>query len=451
MNMKCLLRLLTICCALSLTTVANAELLPYPIDTVNGQAVYKYRVPHSIGIYRISVNFGVTQEDVIKWNPQLKERGLHYDELILIPVMQEPDPQPEPKQEPEVVVADTPAVVVVDTLSAVPTDSVPVEEVDTVPRTKIALLLPLQAENVRRDANMDRFMDFYEGSLIALYDLQYADKYELHVFDIGKTEMEVKRLVADSVLHQMDAIIGPAYPNQVEPIARLAKEDSILTLIPFTDRVPDVQNNPFLLQFNPTAQHEAQVMAEYLEANKGSLNCVLVESPEMVEEISALHKEVKHRGIPYTKVTMHQILTDSLFMSLKDSVENILFFPSDKYSNLQIILPHVKTGAASQRVTLYSRYSWQKEDINLPQIFPSIFATESEVDMTHYDAIYNRYFKHEPTLTTPRYDLLGYDLMRQLIATIKGKEYYGLQSDIHFEQVGENGGYINTHVQVVRK
>ena len=88
MNMKSLLRLLTICCAISLTTVANAELLPYPIDTVNGQAVYKYRVPHSIGIYRISVNFGVTQEDIIKWNPQLKERGLHYDELILIPVMQ---------------------------------------------------------------------------------------------------------------------------------------------------------------------------------------------------------------------------------------------------------------------------------------------------------------------------------------------------------------------------
>ena len=448
MNMKSLLRLLTICCAISLTTVANAELLPYPIDTVNGQAVYKYRVPHSIGIYRISVNFGVTQEDIIKWNPQLKERGLHYDELILIPVMQKPEPQPE--SQPEPVIVDTPAVVA-DTLSAVVTDSVPAEEVDTVPRTKIALLLPLQAENVRRDANMDRFMDFYEGCLIALYDLQYTDKYELYVYDVGKTELEVRRLVADSVLHKMDAIIGPAYPNQVEPIARLAKEDSILTLIPFTDRVPDMEHNPFLLQFNPTSEHEAKTMADFLEANKANLNCVFVESAEMTDEISALHKEVKRRGIPQTKVSMHQILADSLFMSLKDSVENILFFPSDKYSNLQIILPHVQIGAAGQRVTLYSRYSWQKEDIALPQIYTSIFATDGEVDMAHYDAIYSRYFKHEHTMTVPRYDLLGYDLMRQLIATIKGKEYYGLQSDIHFEQVGENGGYINTHIQVIRK
>ena len=449
MNMKYFLRLLTICCALSLTTMANAELLPYPIDTINGQAVYKYRVPHSIGIYRISVNFEVTQQEIIEWNPQLKERGLHYDEVILIPVKQVAEPTPEPVVAVEVV--DTPAVVEVDTMPVVVNDSVPVEETDTTPRTKIALLLPLQAESVRRDANMDRFMDFYEGCLIALYDLQYADKYELHVFDIGKTDMEVKRLIADSVLHKMNAILGPAYPNQVEPIARLAKEDSILTLIPFTDRVPDVQHNPFLLQFNPTAQRDAQVIAEFLETNKEAVNCVFVESPEVIEEISALQAEVKRRGISQTKVSMHQILADSLFLSLKDSVENILFFPSDKYSNLQIFLPHIKIGAAGQRVTLYSRYLWQKEDIALPQIFTSIFATDGEVDLTHYDAIYERYFKHAHTAVNPRYDLLGYDLMRQLVATIKGKEYYGLQSDIRFEQVGENGGWVNTHVKVVRK
>ena len=63
-----------------------AELLPYPTDTINGQAVYRYRVPRSIGLYRVSVTFGVSQEEIIKWNPQLRERGLHYDETILVPV-----------------------------------------------------------------------------------------------------------------------------------------------------------------------------------------------------------------------------------------------------------------------------------------------------------------------------------------------------------------------------
>ena len=84
----------------------------WPVDTIDGQAVYKYRVPRSIGLYRVSVTFNVTQEEIIKWNPQLKERGLHYDEIINVPVNDKnkqflPEeltkPQPaEPAPEPEV-------------------------------------------------------------------------------------------------------------------------------------------------------------------------------------------------------------------------------------------------------------------------------------------------------------------------------------------------------------
>ena len=452
--MKHLLRLMTLGCALGMTNLVSAELLPYPIDTIKGQAVYEYRVPKSIGIYRIGVNFGVTQDEIINWNPQLKERGLHFDELIYIPVKQE---SPEVS---ESVPADTTSVnpapadtvpVVADSTTVA--DSTIVVAEDTLPKIKVALLLPLQAEIVQRDANMDRFMDFYEGCLIALYDLQYADRFELHVYDIGKTDMEVKRLMGDSTLHQMDAIIGPAYPAQVGPIAHLAQEDSILTLIPFTDNVPDIQTNPFLLQFNPDAQKEAKALADYLEPNKKKINCVFVESKEtdIPAGIQTLQREIISRGISHTRTTMHLILADSLFLSLKDSVENILVFGTEKFGNLQILIPHIMSGRSGRKVTLYSRYSWQKENINMPQIYTSIFATEEPVDLTHYDQVFAQYFKHEHASSLPRYDLLGYDLMRKLIAQLKGKEYFGLQSDIRFERVGEDGGAVNTQIQIIRK
>lgn len=452
--MKHLLRLMTLGCALGMTSLVSAELLPYPIDTIKGQAVYEYRVPKSIGIYRIGVNFGVTQDEIINWNPQLKERGLHFDELIYIPVKQE---SPEVS---ESVPADTTSVnpALADTVPVVAdsttvADSTIVVAEDTLPKFKVALLLPLQAEIVQRDANMDRFMDFYEGCLIALYDLQHADRFELYVYDIGKTDMEVKRLIGDSTLHQMDAIIGPAYPAQVGPIAHLAQEDSVLTLIPFTDNVPDIQTNPFLLQFNPDSKREAQALADYLEPNKKKINCVFVESKEAETPagIQTLQRELIARGISHTKATMHQILADSLFLSLKDSVENLLVFSTEKFGNLQILIPHIMSGRAGRKVTLYSRYSWQKENINMPQIYTSIFATAEPVDLTHYDQIFAQYFKHEHASSLPRYDLLGYDLMRKLIAQLKGKEYFGLQSDINFERVGEDGGAVNTQIQIIRK
>lgn len=69
---------------------AQQDSIPtWPIDTVNGTAVWRYRVEKSIGLYRISKNFGVTQEDIIRWNPQLKDRGLHFEEELLIPVTAE--------------------------------------------------------------------------------------------------------------------------------------------------------------------------------------------------------------------------------------------------------------------------------------------------------------------------------------------------------------------------
>ena len=456
---------MTLCLAMSLTHTVCAELLPYPLDTINGQVVYKYRVPRSIGIYRISVNFEVTQQEIIDLNPQLKERGLHYDELIYVPVKKEELIVTESvatnhvtDSVPPTATQSAPKDTIVAAADSLMADSVLVDTVkavvpDTFPKIKIALLLPLQAESVQRDANMDRFVDFYEGCLIGLYDLQWADHFELHVFDIGKTDLEVKRLIADSTLHKMDAIIGPTYPAQVEPIARLAKEDSILTLIPFTDRVPDIQTNPFLMQFNPSAVSEAKALVDYLLKDKAKVNCVFIESRENEQPLSirTFQQEAIAHGIPHTKATMRQILADSLYLSLKDSVENILVFNTEKFSNLQILLPHAINGKAGQHVTLYSQYSWQKENILLPQIYTSVFTTTEPADISHYDEVFAKYFKHEHASSMPRFDLLGYDLTRQLIAIIQGKEYFGLQSDMQFERVNEQGGWINTKVQVIRK
>ena len=61
------------------------ELLNYPLDTVNGEEMYRYQVEKSIGLYRVGVNFNVPQAEIIRCNPQLRERGLHYGEILLIP------------------------------------------------------------------------------------------------------------------------------------------------------------------------------------------------------------------------------------------------------------------------------------------------------------------------------------------------------------------------------
>ena len=50
---------------LSSTLLAQTS-VDYPLDTINGKIYYRYTVERGIGLYRISKNFGVSQEDILK-------------------------------------------------------------------------------------------------------------------------------------------------------------------------------------------------------------------------------------------------------------------------------------------------------------------------------------------------------------------------------------------------
>lgn len=480
MMRKTIILLLTMVAAM-----AQAQLLPYPVDTVNGTAVYRYPVEKSIGLYRISVNFGVTQEEIIRWNPQLSSRGLRYDETILIPVKQKAVPQavtqatpvveqPQPVQAP--VKQEEPVKVEVQAITSLPqvveepaaplVEAVPMEVVEK-PATqwsvasdssvlRLALLLPLQASAAKRDATMDRFYDFYAGALLAVNDAQKRGRHlEIFTYDIAKNDNVQRELMRTGKLRGMDAIIGSTYSNQVTAAAEWAMQDSVLTVIPFSSSIPDIDSNPYLLQFNPSSDMEAAVMADYLAQRGDSVNCVLIKAQEneIPKSVRYLRQALLAAQVPCTYTTIHDILKDSASYAFKDSVENIIVFNTENYSNLITIMPHLFPLVVSKHVTLYSRYSWQNEKILTNQIYTSVFAPSVAVDSAYTEA-FDTYFHHSLSSSLPRYDLLGYDLTNHVIEMLASEivsTYQGLQSTIRFERDAAEGGFKNKNIQVIRK
>ncbi len=469
----------------------RADILPYPIDTINEQRVYRYEVERSIGLWRISVNFGVSQEEILRWNPALQERGLHYGETILIPVVDKAEIKPWTAAQPTAVadtvaaaqaatatdtvavekadsvvekgmIAETDTILAMDSL-AMATDTIGVAHdsvaiIDDSTALHIALLLPLQAQNTKRDKNMDRFVDFYEGVLLGLYDLQQdGAHFVLDVYDTEKSATRVRSWLDEGLLDSVDAIIGPSYPMQLMQVSEWTKTHHVPVLAPFTDRVEDIENNPYLLQFNPSPEAESKVLVEWLQAQGEQVNCVLVDAKDadIPSSIRLLRKEIQAAGIPHTTTTIHEILQDSLGNALRDSVENILIFNTDKYANIQVLMPRVLNAKEGKRLTLYSRYSWAKEKILLPQLYTSIFTTEDTPERAAYEELYQRYFGHAHSSDMPRFDLLGYDLLHEMVAFLRQSKgdtevvpYTGLQSHAVFERVGEEGGYRNTHITI---
>ncbi len=448
---------------------AAEELLNYPLDTVNGEEVYRYQVEKSIGLYRVGINFNVSQSEIIRLNPQLRERGLHYGETLLIPTGRKVAPKAvneapkvlneEPKavkEEPKVV-HEEPKAEVIEVADSVKADSVKADSVavDTIADgrkvVELALMLPFESQQTQRSGNAERMMEFYQGALLALRDMQNdSTLYRLRVYDTERSERKVKELCDSTILDSVQGILGLVYPIQIERVAAWCELHKVPLLLPFSDEM-DLAHYSQVMQFNSTDTQEADSLCTWFSKQE---NChfvaVEVRESDLASSIRTLRKQMKQNGLNYSALPLRDLMNDSAFYAMDSLAENIIILHSDRYQHVRMLLPHLaKLQEAGFRIRIISQYSWQKEHIALPQVFTSMFAIEGEHEV--YDAVWAEVFKNEHVSESPRYDILGYDLMKALVGWLHGeKEFSGMQSHIRWSQVC-NGGFQNEGVRVIEK
>ena len=453
-------------------SIATAqELLNYPLDTVNGEEVYRYDVEKSIGLYRIGVNFHVSQSEIVRLNPQLNEHGVRYGDTLLIPtgrkivkvkgekVKVKVEPQvketqatvvktevkemtaKEPVQKEFFVREDLPVVQVIEEAASPAADSGKVVE--------IALMLPFESKQTKRSTNADRLLEFYQGALLAMYRLQNDSvRYRLRVYDTERSERRVNALCEAHELDQVQAILGLVYPIQIERMAQWCEEHNVPLMLPFSDDI-NLANRPNVLQFNSTDEQEADSLCAWIKSHDAHCVAIDVREADLAGSVRTLRQRMQKQEISCTTLPLRDLINDSAAYTMDTAKENLIILHSDKYQHVRILLPHLqKLQEEGYSVRIVSQYSWQKEDIHLPQVYLSMF--DDPMQREEYDALWNTYFNATHVSEVPRYDLLGYDLMQALIAWLNGqKEIEGLQSDIRWIQTGEKSGWQNSTVKIV--
>ena len=453
-------------------SIATAqELLNYPLDTVNGEEVYRYDVEKSIGLYRIGVNFHVSQSEIVRLNPQLNEHGVRYGDTLLIPtgrkivkvkgekVKAKVEPQvketqatvvktevkemtaKEPVQKEFFVREDLPVVPVIEEAASPAADSGKVVE--------IALMLPFESKQTKRSTNADRLLEFYQGALLAMYRLQNDSvRYRLRVYDTERSERRVNALCETHELDHVQAILGLVYPIQIERMAQWCEEHNVPLMLPFSDDI-NLANRPNVLQFNSTDEQEADSLCAWIKSHNAHCVAIDVREADLAGSVRTLRQRMQKQEISCTTLPLRDLINDSAAYAMDTAKENLIILHSDKYQHVRILLPHLqKLQEEGYSVRIVSQYSWQKEDIHLPQVYLSMF--DDPMQREEYDALWNTYFNATHVSEVPRYDLLGYDLMQALIAWLNGqKEIEGLQSDIRWIQTGEKSGWQNSTVKIV--
>ena len=460
------------------------ELQNYPLDTINGEEVYRYEVERSIGLYRIGVNFQVPQSEIIRLNPQLRERGLHFGETLYIPTgrpvvetraeseetrvesqetraeseetsVESQEPSVE-SQEPRVESGETSVesqntLVSADTLSRTK-PLVWSDSLNGKPVLELALMLPFESTQTKRSATAERMMEFYQGALLALHDLQNDSlAFRLRVYDVERSELRINELCDTTELDSVRGILGPVYPIQIERMSAWCAAHQVPLLLPFSDDI-DLRTRPHLLQFNATDRQEADSLCQWMIARDSMQHCVSIDVKEadMSASIRTLRKQMKAQGIKSSKLVLRDLIVDSAAYALDSTRENLIILHTDRYQHVRILLPHLsKLQEQGYRLRIVSQYSWQKENIDLPQVYTSMFTAET--DREAYENLWEQAYVSNHTTDMPRFDLLGYDLMRTLVAWLRGEqETNGLQADIRWTQVDE-GGWQNTGIKVIEK
>ena len=453
-------------------SIATAqELLNYPLDTVNGEEVYRYDVEKSIGLYRIGVNFHVSQSEIVRLNPQIDEHGVRYGDTLLIPtgrkivkvkgerLKEKGEPQvketqakvvktevkemtaKEPVQKEFFVREDLPVVPVIEEAASPAADSGKVVE--------IALMLPFESKQTKRSTNADRLLEFYQGALLAMYRLQNDSvRYRLRVYDTERSERRVNALCEAHELDHAQAILGLVYPIQIERMAQWCEEHNVPLMLPFSDDI-NLSNRPNVLQFNSTDEQEADSLCAWIKNHDAHCVAIDVREADLAGSVRTLRQRMQKQEISCTTLPLRDLINDSAAYAMDTAKENLIILHSDKYQHVRILLPHLqKLQEEGYSVRIFSQYSWQKEDIHLPQVYLSMF--DDPMQREEYDALWNTYFNATHVSEVPRYDLLGYDLMQALIAWLHGqKEIEGLQSDIRWIQTGEKSGWQNSTVKII--
>jgi LysM repeat protein len=348
-------------------------------------------------------------------------------------------------------------------------EPIPMEEVAKTKTIKIAFLLPFMLDQSKKEPVLERFQNFYAGALLAIKAAKEKGiSFEIYTYDTDKTEEKITEVLNNHELKSMDLIIGPAFSNQVPLVAGFAKENKVHTLIPFTAKVPDIENNPYLFQFNPGSENELKYLIELLNGKWRNMQVVFAEVTEVrtsdegkIRE-EALKIELKHQRRSFKVIDLSSSDNSNIPLALKKSDKNLIIFDTDKYSNVSPYLNSFASLSSTYDIVLFEQYSWKNQmDKKIETICISPFLTNSNEHLiTDYNDKFDHYFGKDVSNDSPRYDILGFDLTNYFIANINrfGSKFVSksgslnsipaIQSQPIFERFSTESGFINQRLYI---
>lgn len=258
------------------TTTTAASVTP----TVNTNDTYT--VMQGETLYGISKKLNATQEDLLKWNPELKD-GVKQGQVLKIV---------NSKKIINTVITQTTATTVPSLSVAVIQDAVYTVNKPKKGTYNIGLLLPfklMESEGIVIEDLMKSkssfpqtqslALDFYYGFKKAVDSLVSKDfEVNIHLFDVDeKDSAKVETICKSSEFKSLDVVFGPLYVGVFKQVANKAKPLNIPMVSPLTQQNKILYNNALTSKVNTSQFTLIEGLSDYCTDSLLSIaNIILV-------------------------------------------------------------------------------------------------------------------------------------------------------------------------------
>ena len=422
-----------------------------------------HRVERKETIYSISRLYGITEAELIAANPELRTEKLKKGKFLCIPYTSAGNSQKEQEQP----VSPT----------TIPTDNELFDkskkENPKIATIKAAVMLPFMTDGSGNRDEQIRMVEYYEGFLMAVDSLKEKGvSIDIYTYDTYNKTSSVKSILAKDEMKNMNIIFGPAYPEQVKPVADFAKKNNIRLVIPFTSKGNEVFNNPSIYQINTPQSYLYSEVYEHFTRKFTNANVIFLDAEDgdkdKADFIKGLKEELKGKHIPFTELKGEAITPESLKGAMNATLDNVFIPTSGTNIALIKLLPQLIVTLRDNpdyRMQLFGYPEWQTYTndhlasfYELDTYFYSSFYTNNLFpEAIRFSSAYRKWYSKDMSNTFPKYGMLGFDTGYFFL---KGLSQYGsnledklnkvtvtpIQTGFKFERVNNWGGFINRKV-----
>ena len=415
-------------------------------------------------IFRICRNYGITQEEFLKANPEYKYNKLKQGVVVKIPFSQKETAQRKQRineaQNRMQSIPDSTLFFMNETQLEEVTDGV----------ITAALILPFSLDD-SASTMQKQMIEFYQGMLLALDKLKDEDvSVNLKVFDSQADGTSLQPLIESGKLDDADIIFGPRWTNQITEVARWSTAHQVPLVLPMNANADDVFNNPYVFQLNtPQSYFNQEIYNHFLEQFPNP-NVIIMDADEFRrnEFIDGLKTVMADHGIPYSTLDI-----DTAYQELMDTLapdkQNIMIINSSSSGPLNTLLPvlqlitRTKAPEIETHLFGYPEYQIYAQD-HLDELyevdtwFYSWFYTNNMLkESVDFNALFRRSFSRQMLVSYPSFASYGYDTGYYFLKGIAtyGKDFENhlneiktdpVQMGFKFERVNNWGGFINRKV-----